>query len=1077
MRIRHRIGASRRRPSLEPLESRRLLATVQWTGGGDGTTFLDPRNWEGNVAPNGFDDASIQTSGSTNIRLGAAKVNSLTMTGGTLTADSLAYVFLNLKIVTGALVVPSGTLHTREVTLESSNLTISGGSFDAVDTTMARGTLTVSSGNFISKQSATLSDGTFDHLGGGEQVLDFKLIRSTMNQGTAAGAFRVQFQGTSTFDGQIPAASLILDGPDGNGVDLLTLSSATSNQGEIRVGGHVVLAAASPLVNSGKIGVIGSSPTGPSLLGGQVINLGTFENIFGGLKLAAKSSIENRAGGAIDTSSTLDLSAGASLINQAGGVVHASGTIVTSGGSFVNKGSLTLDRPTSLGPPGLTIAGDYAQAATATLGIVLGGTAPGTDFGRLDVTGIATLGGTLAVSLAGTFLPAKADSFRVLTFASAAGGFSAYAGTSLANGVLLRPSRTATDLTLTGGAIPTADLVVAVSTATPRAYLGGNLTYVVTLTDNGPDDAHGVVLSDVLPAGASVVSVAASVGTPSNSGGVVTLALDTLASKAVVTLTLVVTLAAFGTYTDAASATEMFPSDPNPANDSCAASVAVVAPPSADLRVAISTPGSLTTTGQLAFTVTVANFGPDAAAGVVLTDTLTLPPGAMLASEAARVGSIRVVGNVVTLTFPAIPPGATFGLTVIVAATAGGDFADAAPVTSTTNDPVPGNNAASAAVTVRGQAVVSLATSTYVVAPGQALTLSAAVAPPPGFARATGQVTFLDGSTPIGMATLDASGHATLAVSTLPKGMHAITASYPGDAAYPAASAVANARVGAKVVGDFDGDGKADVALYDQTSSVFFVLKSGGGSIVLPFGDPAHANVAVPGDFDGDGKADLAIYDRSTATYSLINSSDGASRVQRFGNPNHTNVPIAGDFDGDGKADLAIYDQTSAVFFVLPSGGGAGRVQAFGNPNHVKVPVAGDFDGDGKVDLAIYDQTAAVFYVLKSGGGSVDLPFGNPAHANIPVPSDFDGDGKTDLAIYDQTSATFHALKSAGGSMVRGFGNPFDANIPVAADLDGDGKTDLVIYDQALAQFFAVESGGSLLVLPFGSKGHKNQPA
>src|SRR5262249_48966739 len=54
---------------------------------------------------------------------------------------------------------------------------------------------------------------------------------------------------------------------------------------------------------------------------------------------------------------------------------------------------------------------------------------------------------------------------------------------------------------------------------------------------------------------------------------------------------------------------------------------------------------------------------------------------------------------------------------------------------------------------------------------------------------ATGTVTFLDGTTTIGSATLDATGTATLAVSTLAPGVHSIYANYSGDAALQPSSA------------------------------------------------------------------------------------------------------------------------------------------------------------------------------------------------------------------------------------------------------------------------------------------------
>src|SRR5262249_48902851 len=64
----------------------------------------------------------------------------------------------------------------------------------------------------------------------------------------------------------------------------------------------------------------------------------------------------------------------------------------------------------------------------------------------------------------------------------------------------------------------------------------------------------------------------------------------------------------------------------------------------------------------------------------------------------------------------------------------------------------------------------------------QPVTFTATVsAKAPGGGTPTGQVTFADGGTTLGAATLDASGKATLDTSSLPGGGHFITASYGGD--------------------------------------------------------------------------------------------------------------------------------------------------------------------------------------------------------------------------------------------------------------------------------------------------------
>ena len=73
---------------------------------------------------------------------------------------------------------------------------------------------------------------------------------------------------------------------------------------------------------------------------------------------------------------------------------------------------------------------------------------------------------------------------------------------------------------------------------------------------------------------------------------------------------------------------------------------------------------------------------------------------------------------------------------------------------------------------------------------------------------------------------------------------------------------------------------------------------------IQQFGIPGHDSVPIAGDFDGDGKTDLAIYDRTSSILSALYSGGGGI-FQQFGDHGHDNVPLAGDYDGDGKTDIS----------------------------------------------------------------------------------------------------------------------------------------------------------------------------
>mgnify|MGYP003694269467 CR=1 FL=1 len=69
----------------------------------------------------------------------------------------------------------------------------------------------------------------------------------------------------------------------------------------------------------------------------------------------------------------------------------------------------------------------------------------------------------------------------------------------------------------------------------------------------------------------------------------------------------------------------------------------------------------------------------------------------------------------------------------------------------------------------------------------------------------------------------------------------------------------------------------------------------------------------MPGDYDGDGRTDLAIYRPSTGTWTFRRSSSGntTSQTIAWGLPN--DVPVPADYDGDGITDLAVYRPVNGV--------------------------------------------------------------------------------------------------------------------------------------------------------------------
>ena len=132
-------------------------------------------------------------------------------------------------------------------------------------------------------------------------------------------------------------------------------------------------------------------------------------------------------------------------------------------------------------------------------------------------------------------------------------------------------------------------------------------------------------------------------------------------------------------------------------------------------------------------------------------------------------------------------------------------------------------------------------------------------------------------------------------------------------------------------------------------------------------------SVAV-GDFNGDGKLDLAVANQGSGTVSiLLGNGDGTFQTAKSyavgSNPDSVAV---GDFTGDGTLDLAVTNAGSNTVSVL-LGKGDGTFLAATSYATGSVPVSvavGDFTGDGKLDLAVADDTnpGAVSCTTGQGG-------------------------------------------------------------------------------------------------------------
>jgi hypothetical protein len=258
-------------------------------------------------------------------------------------------------------------------------------------------------------------------------------------------------------------------------------------------------------------------------------------------------------------------------------------------------------------------------------------------------------------------------------------------------------------------------------------------------------------------------------------------------------------------------------------------------------------------------------------------------------------------------------------------------------------------------------------------------------------------------------------------------------------------------------VSDFDGDGKADQAVFRPSDRGWYLLRSTHGFSSTQFG--VSTDRITPSDFDGDGKTDIAVF-RNGVWY-WLNSSNGVFNASQFGIA--SDIPVPSDFTGDGRAELAVY--RSGVWYTLNLANNQFQAVQFGISSDKPVPA--DFDGDGKTDFAVYRN--GVWYMLRSTAGFTAVQFG--ISSDRPTVGDYDGDSKADPAVY--RSGVWYVLGSSQGFYGVQFG--ISSDIPVAADYDGDGKTDIAVYRNGV--WYMLRSQQGFAAVQFGTTNDRPIPA
>lgn len=311
-------------------------------------------------------------------------------------------------------------------------------------------------------------------------------------------------------------------------------------------------------------------------------------------------------------------------------------------------------------------------------------------------------------------------------------------------------------------------------------------------------------------------------------------------------------------------------------------------------------------------------------------------------------------------------------------------------------------------------------------------------------------------------------------------------------------------------LGDFDGDGKSDLAVISSTEKSLTVFHnesqdgslasssfSAGSSAKFSISGDAPKSIAI-NDIDGDGKLDVVVGQykrisvfRNTATAGSITAASFAAAVEITAKAD-VNMIAINDMNGDGRPDVISANAGESSVSVFRNVSTPGHV-AFGSSradytvggNPLSVTTA-DLNGDGKPELISANEGSNGITVLPNtaGAGTFNTAsFGTPVQINTGAgvrsvaAGDLNGDGKADLALIRKGQNFASVFQNTSSSEVISFGEgiqfatgetPYGVSI---GDINGDKKADLVTGNlQSVSVIRNVSQNGALTTASFAPR-------
>jgi hypothetical protein len=223
---------------------------------------------------------------------------------------------------------------------------------------------------------------------------------------------------------------------------------------------------------------------------------------------------------------------------------------------------------------------------------------------------------------------------------------------------------------------------------------------------------------------------------------------------------------------------------------------------------------------------------------------------------------------------------------------------------------------------------------------------------------------------------------------------------------------------------------------------------------------PVAGTLITKGDFDGDGKTDLFLFDSASADPSVLYGDGHGNVAASAGVPDALMVATAvrvGDLNGDGNDDAIVVKR-------YPSSQGDYLTVVLGSADRTLIPlpmltpvastvlgyVIVDIDHDRKPDLVVVTEgttASSVQATVLRGNGDGTFAMGvTTPLTDAPtdmVAADVDGDGMPELVLLSTTMQVWTLSLTSPLTMRRLYA--YGGEHLVAADLDGDGQDDLIV--------------------------------